>query len=256
VRSVDWLPGLVVAAGKDGQVSIFGCREVEGGGALPAGADVPPLLSARLHKGWIADVQFVRGQGQVRLAALLRCAWCRRRTSASLRHASLTSFPSVTVGVFQPADWQSLWLACVHAWFAWTEQGSSLQGQHAACCAQCRTARCMLGTMLDSMLRAVHNAGQRAACCARCRTACCVLCTMQDSSVMTAWTAEAGCGSGAPLGSRLLLLTAGNDGTLCLWDVAKCAGQGRGVQPQQLARCDDLHSGTALHASIAHGRQA
>lgn len=121
----------MVAGGKDGQVSIFGSREVEGGG-LPADAEVPPLLSARLHKGWIADVQFVRGA----------------------QHA---------------------------------QQGSAAPA-----------------------------------------------------------AAESG---GGGLGSSLLLLTAGNDGTLCLWDAARSAAQGRSVQPQQLARCTDLHSGELLGAS-------
>lgn len=124
---MDWQPGLVVAAGKDGQVSIFGSREVEAGGTLSADAEVPPLLSARLHRGWIADVQFVRGGAAVAAAA-----------------------------------------------------GDAGGGEGA---------------------------------------------------------------TGSLLGSSLLLLTAGNDGTVCLWDAARSAAQGRGMQPQQLAKAEDLHSG-------------
>ena len=48
--------------------------------------------------------------------------------------------------------------------------------------------------------------------------------------------------------SSLLLLTAGNDGALCCWDVGRSAetgGSGRGssVVPQCLARTTDLHTG-------------
>ncbi|GAB4817375.1 hypothetical protein N2152v2_004421 [Parachlorella kessleri] len=130
--SVDWRPGLVVAGGKDGQVSIFGSRQVEAGNS-PAleedGGCLPPLLSARLHKGWVADVQFVRGP--------------------------------------QQSD-----------------------------------------------------------------------CLIEESH------AAAGCPSAESSGaSSLLLLTAGNDGTLCLWDVARSAAQGPSMQPLQLASCKDLHSG-------------
>ncbi|KAL4857638.1 Histone-binding protein [Chlorella vulgaris] len=54
--SVDWRPGLVVAGGKDGVVSVFGSRELEAG-RLAEGDTLPPLLSHKLHKGWVSDVQ-------------------------------------------------------------------------------------------------------------------------------------------------------------------------------------------------------
>ena len=123
-----------MAAGKDGQVSIFGSREVEAGGTLSADVEVPPLLSARLHRGWIADVQFVRGPGSTAAAA-------------------------------------------------------------------------------------------------------------EEEDAAGSSGGEGGC---SPLGSTLLLLTAGNDGKLCLWDAARSAAQGRGMQPQQLAKREDLHAGKAL----------
>ena len=49
-------------------------------------------------------------------------------------------------------------------------------------------------------------------------------------------------------GSSLLLLTAGNDGALCLWDLGRAAatgsgGRGGGLVPQCLARATDLHAG-------------
>ena len=46
------------AGGKDGVVSVFGSRQLEGG-QLPAGEGAPPLLSGKLHRGWVSDVQFV-----------------------------------------------------------------------------------------------------------------------------------------------------------------------------------------------------
>ncbi len=67
---------------------------------------------------------------------------------------------------------------------------------------------------------------------------------MQENGARGGWATDC---SGSPLGSSLLLLTAGNDGTLCLWDVARSAAQGRGMQPQQLAKCDNLHSGELSH---------
>ncbi|PSC70328.1 WD repeat-containing 32 [Micractinium conductrix] len=56
--SITWRPGLVAAGGKDGVVSVWGSREAEAG-TLAANAAVPPLLSGKLHKGWIAEVQFL-----------------------------------------------------------------------------------------------------------------------------------------------------------------------------------------------------
>jgi hypothetical protein len=46
-------------------------------------------------------------------------------------------------------------------------------------------------------------------------------------------------------GSGLLLLTAGNDATVCLWDLGRSAeaAGGRGLVPQCLAKATDLHSG-------------
>lgn len=129
--SVDWRPGLVVAGGKDGQVSIFGSRQLEEGSSLPLGGDLPPLLSMRLHRGWISDVQFVS-----------RAA----------------------------------------------EAGA----------------------------------------------------TGGEEEESSSWAQGAGANG---FGSGLLLLTAGNDGALCLWDVARTTAQGRGVQPQRLAKVEDLHSG-------------
>ena len=51
-------PALAQAGGKDGVVSVWGSREAEAG-TLAANAAVPPLLSGKLHKGWIAEVQFL-----------------------------------------------------------------------------------------------------------------------------------------------------------------------------------------------------
>ncbi len=48
----------VQAGGKDGVVSVFGSRQLEFG-QLAADVVAPPLLSHKLHKGWISDVQFV-----------------------------------------------------------------------------------------------------------------------------------------------------------------------------------------------------
>lgn len=49
--SVDHRPGLVLAGGKGGVVSIWGSRHLEAG-SLPADEEVMPLLSHKLHKGW------------------------------------------------------------------------------------------------------------------------------------------------------------------------------------------------------------
>jgi hypothetical protein len=59
--SVDWKPGLVAAAGKDGVVTVWGSHALEAGALAGAGEgdDVAPLLSERLHKGWVSDVQFL-----------------------------------------------------------------------------------------------------------------------------------------------------------------------------------------------------
>ena len=45
------------AGGKDGVVSIYGSRQLESG-RLAADEAVAPLLSHKLHKGWVSDVQF------------------------------------------------------------------------------------------------------------------------------------------------------------------------------------------------------
>ncbi|KAL4423386.1 hypothetical protein ABPG77_004317 [Micractinium sp. CCAP 211/92] len=60
--SIDWRPGLVVAGGKDGVVSVCGSRQLEAG-QLPADAALPPLLSGKLHRGWVAEVQLLSGAG-------------------------------------------------------------------------------------------------------------------------------------------------------------------------------------------------
>lgn len=44
------------AGGKDGFVSVFGSRELEVG-QLKTADTLPPLLSHKLHKGWVSDVQ-------------------------------------------------------------------------------------------------------------------------------------------------------------------------------------------------------
>jgi hypothetical protein len=45
------------AGGKDGVVSVLGSAELEGGGLAPD-TPAPPLLSHKLHRGWVSDVQF------------------------------------------------------------------------------------------------------------------------------------------------------------------------------------------------------
>lgn len=50
------------AGGKDGVVSVFGSRQLEAG-QLPADASLPPLLSGKLHRGWVAEVQLLSGAG-------------------------------------------------------------------------------------------------------------------------------------------------------------------------------------------------
>lgn len=70
--SVDWRPGLVVAGGKDGHVSVWGSQALEGGRGAGSGdggddTEIEPLLSQKLHKGWISDVQFCSASADVRL---------------------------------------------------------------------------------------------------------------------------------------------------------------------------------------------
>ncbi|KAL4448255.1 hypothetical protein ABPG75_005474 [Micractinium tetrahymenae] len=60
--SLDWRPGLVAAGGKDGLVSVFGSRQLEAGQLAPD-ASLPPLLSGKLHRGWVAEVQLLSGAG-------------------------------------------------------------------------------------------------------------------------------------------------------------------------------------------------
>lgn len=69
--SVDWRPGLVAAAGKDGQAVVWGSRELESGnysnvnteeeGEEEEEREIAPLVSAKLHKGWISDIQLCDG---------------------------------------------------------------------------------------------------------------------------------------------------------------------------------------------------
>lgn len=56
------------AGGKDGVVGVFGSRQLEAG-QLPADASLPPLLSGKLHKGWVAEVQLLSGAGLLGAAA-------------------------------------------------------------------------------------------------------------------------------------------------------------------------------------------
>lgn len=56
------LPACLQAGGKDGVVSVFGSRELECGRLVPD-AGAPALLSQKLHRGWISDVQFAGGSG-------------------------------------------------------------------------------------------------------------------------------------------------------------------------------------------------
>ena len=126
-------PSCPQAGGKDGVVSVWGSRQLEAGQVAPD-ERVPPLLSHKLHKGWVADVQLV---------------------------------------------------------------GSSLPA-----------------------------AGD---------------------------PASSGSSSG---GDALLLLTAGNDGAVCLWDLGRAAqtgggARGGGLVPQCLARSTDLHSGEPGTAGAA-----
>lgn len=61
---LDWRPGLVIAGGKGGVVSVWGSAELEAGSLLPdngSGAELLPLLSFKAHRGWVADVQWLRG---------------------------------------------------------------------------------------------------------------------------------------------------------------------------------------------------
>ncbi|KAK9830394.1 hypothetical protein WJX72_011510 [[Myrmecia] bisecta] len=53
--SLDVQGDLLVAGGKDGRAAVWGIRGIQEG---TASEDVQPLLSTKLHKGWISDVQF------------------------------------------------------------------------------------------------------------------------------------------------------------------------------------------------------
>lgn len=52
--ALDWQPNLMAAGGKDGMCAIFGSSADTNEDEL-----VPSLMSSKLHKGWISDVQFV-----------------------------------------------------------------------------------------------------------------------------------------------------------------------------------------------------
>jgi hypothetical protein len=52
--------GLAAAGGKGGVVAVWGAAALAAG-ARGAGAALPPLLSAKLHAGWVADVQLLDG---------------------------------------------------------------------------------------------------------------------------------------------------------------------------------------------------
>eukprot|EP00890_Picochlorum_soloecismus_P002847 jgi/Picsp_1/3563/NSC_06400-R1_protein len=64
--SIDWTKdSLVVAGGKNGHVSVFGSKEIDNiyckDNEMGEG-NIPALMSERLHKGWISDVQWVSRQ--------------------------------------------------------------------------------------------------------------------------------------------------------------------------------------------------
>ena len=63
VCSLDVRGGLLAAAGKGGQVALWGLDWSASRGSEEA---VVPLMTAKLHRGWVADVQLVGG-GQSRL---------------------------------------------------------------------------------------------------------------------------------------------------------------------------------------------
>lgn len=57
IYSIDWdESGFIVAGGKDGQVSVWG---IESSRASDGASSVDPLVSHRLHTGWISDVQWM-----------------------------------------------------------------------------------------------------------------------------------------------------------------------------------------------------
>jgi hypothetical protein len=75
-------------------------------------------------------------------------------------------------------------------------------------------------------------------------------CHLQISDVQFVSTSSSSFCAEPPAGSSgcgdaLLLLTAGNDATVCLWDLGRSAeaAGGRGLVPQCLAKATDLHSG-------------
>lgn len=45
-------------------VSVFGSRQLEAG-QLHTYASIPPLLSGKLHRGWVAEVQLMGGAGRL-----------------------------------------------------------------------------------------------------------------------------------------------------------------------------------------------
>ena len=67
--SVDWRPGLVAAAGKDGYAVVWGSRDLETGYVVQVAnnsshsdidseeMEIKPLVSGKLHRGWISDIQ-------------------------------------------------------------------------------------------------------------------------------------------------------------------------------------------------------
>lgn len=59
--SIDWVPGLVASGGKNGHVSIWGSGVLECPDQVSKEDYIEPLLSDKLHKGWVSDVQFMKG---------------------------------------------------------------------------------------------------------------------------------------------------------------------------------------------------
>ncbi len=82
-----------------------------------------------------------------------------------------------------------------------------------------------------------------------CARLCMALCRVADVQfVRGSGGLDPSSGSSGTTASSLLLLSAGNDGALCLWDLGRAAetgGSGRSgsVVPQCLARSADLHAG-------------
>lgn len=71
--SVDWRPGLVAAGGKDGHAAVWGSAGLEAGDG-DGDTEILPLLSYKLHKGWISDVQLWGGGGGAGEVLLLSAA--------------------------------------------------------------------------------------------------------------------------------------------------------------------------------------